>query len=380
MLGQHSLLTELEEAASKGTPESRLRALWHATDVLIAGTYSEEQIWIFGAVIDRLAHEIETTARATLANKLATSKNAPLQVVERLALDDDIAVAGPVLTHSERVDVRTLLVSARSKSQLHLLAISRRRSIPNAVTDVLVARGSGEIIGILAANNGASFSESGFLKLVQRSEEDAVIVEQLGLRKDIPRHIFQQLIAKASEDVRTRLERERPEMATEVGEVVTRLAGTIHAKFGPASKNYFAAKRIVAKLHESGGLDEDKVFEFAHSLKFNETAVALSLLCGLPAHVVERALIDRNRELVLILARAMSFSWQTTMALLFLGAHNYRITVGDLDRLQKDFQRLQIDNSRQVLALYRSRKENRVAGHENAIAAVPAAHRTLTSR
>ncbi|MBI5260363.1 MAG: DUF2336 domain-containing protein [Bradyrhizobium sp.] len=357
MLGQQSLLTELEETASRGTPESRLRALWHATDLLIAGTYSEEQIWIFGTVIDRLAHEIETVARAKLANKLATSRNAPLQVIERLALDDDIEIAGPVLMHSERVDVRTLIVSARSKGQPHLLAISKRRSVPTAVTNVLIVRGSGEVVGTLAANNGASFSEFGFLKLVQRSEGDSVIAEQLGLRRDIPRHVFQQLIAKASEEVRTKLERERPEMATEVGDVVTRLAGTIHAKFGPASKNYFAAKRIVAKLYESGGLDEDKVFEFAHSLKFNETAAALSLLCGLPAHVVERALIDKNREVVLILARAMTFSWQTTMALLFLGAHNCRITAGDLDRLQKDFLRLTVDNSRQVLALYRSRRE-----------------------
>ena len=357
MLSQQSLLTELDEAASRGTPESCLRALWHATDLLIAGTYSEEQIWTFGAVIGRLAQEIEVAARARLADRLATSVNAPFQVIERLALDDSIDVAGPVLTHSERIDVRTLVASAKSKGQSHLLAISKRRSVPGAVTDVLVVRGSGEVVSSLVANQGANFSDFGFLKLVQRTEGDSVVVEQLGLRSDIPRHVFQQLIAKASEEVRTKLERERPELATEVRDVVTRLTGTIHAKFGPASKNYFAAKRLVARIHESGGLDEDKLFEFAHSLKFNETAVALSLMCALPAHVIERALIDTNRELVLILARALDFSWPTAMALLFLGAANYRITRGELDKLNRDFLRLSTDNSRQVLALYRSRRE-----------------------
>src|SRR5436853_1781938 len=103
-----SLLADLEQAVSKGTAESCLRALWHATDILIAGTYSEEQIWAFGAIIGRLAEEIELGARVRLANKLAPSNNAPLAVINRLASDEEIDVAGPVLRQSERVDVNTL--------------------------------------------------------------------------------------------------------------------------------------------------------------------------------------------------------------------------------------------------------------------------------
>lgn len=101
------------------------------------------------------------------------------------------------------------------------------------------------------------------------------------LRKDIPRHLFHQLIAKASEEVRQKLERQRPDMAPQIHRVVVDVTGAIHARFGPASTDYFAAKRTVAKLHERDELIEDKVFEFAHSLKFNETAVSPSLLCPL---------------------------------------------------------------------------------------------------
>jgi hypothetical protein len=146
-------------------------------------------------------------------------------------------------------------------------------------------------------------------------------------------------------------------MGNQIQAAVTDVTGTIHAKFGPASKNYFAAKRIVGKLHEYGSLNEDKIFEFAHSLKFNETAVALSLLCVLPIDVVERALVDKNREVILILAKALDLSWTTTMSLLFLGAANYRITAGDLDRMKREFVRLNVETSRQVLKVYQSRKE-----------------------
>src|ERR1700733_13567910 len=94
-----SFLTELEDAVSRGSAESCLRALWHATDVLIAGRYSEDQIWTFGEVIGRLAEEIEQASRVHLANKLAPSSNAPIDLIRKLAFDDSIDVAGPVLRH-----------------------------------------------------------------------------------------------------------------------------------------------------------------------------------------------------------------------------------------------------------------------------------------
>jgi uncharacterized protein (DUF2336 family) len=357
MTESKSFLLDLEEAVSRGTAESCLQALWHATDVLIAGQYSEDQIWTFGEIIGRLAEDIEITARVRLANKLAASNNAPIKIIKNLAFDDSIDVAGPVLRQSERLDARTLVANARSKSQQHLLAISKRKSISDDVTDVLVTRGSVEVVTSVAANKGARFSSSGFLHLLKRSEDDHILAEHLGLRQDIPRHVFQQLISKASEEVKRKLERERPEMEAQIKVVVTDVTGAVHARFGPASKNYFTAKRAVARLHQYGSLNEDQVFEFAHSLKFNETAVALSLLCALPIDVVERALVNKNGEAILILAKALDFSWTTTMSLLFLGAPNYRITAGDLDGMKREFVRLNVETSKQVLKVYQSRKE-----------------------
>jgi len=351
------LLADLEDAVSRGTADACLRALWHATDVLVAGTYSEQQISTFDDIIGRLAAEIEIGARIRLAAKLAASNNAPFRIIKRLALDDSIDVAGPVLGQSERLDLDTLIATARSKGQQHLLAISNRKSVPEVVTDILVVRGGKTVVASVAANGGAHFSDSGFLHLVRHSEGDSRLAESVGLRKDIPGHIFRQLIAKASEEARIRLLQERPDMEGQIRRVVTDVAGTIHARFGPASKDYFSAKRTVAKLHQSGDLTEDEVFEFAHSLKFNETAVAVSLLCSLPTELVERALIDKNRESILILAKALDFSWETAMSLLFLGAPNYRITVGDLDRMKIDFIRLKNETCLRVLEVYRTRKE-----------------------
>src|SRR5471030_2222184 len=163
MIEARSFLQEIDEAILQGSAESRARALWHATDLLIAGRYTEDQIWMFGEVIGRLADEIEVAARARLAKRLAQTANAPINVVKMLAFDDSIDVAGPVLQYSERLDAKTLVTNIRTKSQPHLLAISKRSSIAVTVTDELVTRGNREVVNSVATNNGARFSDFGFL-------------------------------------------------------------------------------------------------------------------------------------------------------------------------------------------------------------------------
>lgn len=352
-----SLLKELDDAVLQGSAESRLRALWHATDLLMVGRYTEDQIWIFGEVIGRLADEIEVAARAKLAKRLAHTDNAPVNIVNKLAFDDSIDVAGPVLQHSERLDAKTLVTNIRTKSQLHLLAISKRNSIPVVVTDELVTRGNREVVNSVVTNNGARFSDFGFLHMIKRSETDSILAENLGLRKEIPRHMFQQLIAKASDDVKRKLERERPDLAGQIQTSVTDVTGTLQSKFGPASKSYFIAKRVVATQHQYGNLNENSILEYARSHKIEETAVGLSLLCALPVDVVERALIDNNREMALILAKALNFAWETAMSLLFLGAKDHRISARDLDDMREEYGRLNTETSRSVLKFYQSRKD-----------------------
>jgi uncharacterized protein (DUF2336 family) len=352
-----SFLQELDIAVSRGSAESRQRALWYATDLLITGRYTDDEIWMFGEIIARLEQGIEEAARAQLAKRLARVDNPPVKIIYKLAFDDSIDVAGPVLQLSERLDARALIANSRSKSQQHLLAISKRKSIGEDVTDELVTRGNREVVSSVATNNGARLSDFGILHMIKRSEGDSILIEQLGRRKDIPRHLFQQLIAKASDNAKKKLERERPEVASQIQAFVTDVTGTLHSKFGPASESYFAAKKAVTKQNRDGNLNENKILEYAQSRKFEEATVGLSLLCSLPVDVVERALIDKSREVVLVLARALGFSWETTMSLLFLGAPDHRIASQHLDDLRREFAGLNAETSRSVLKLYRSRKQ-----------------------
>jgi uncharacterized protein (DUF2336 family) len=356
-----SFLRDLDEAVSRGTPESRARALWHTTDLMIAGRFSDDEIWTFGEVVTRLADEIELAARAQLSERLARFDRAPVNIIHKLAFDDAIEVAGPVLRESRQLETYALVANACTKSQAHMLSISKREKLEERVTDELVKRGNQEVVKSVAANNGARFSDFGFLHMIKRAEGDSILAEQMGLRQDIPRHVFQQLIAKASSDVKKRLESERPDMAQQIQSSVTELAGELQSKFGPVSRSHFVAKRVVSTQHRLGNLNESSISTYAMSHRLEEVTIGLSLLCSLPGDVIERALLDRNREMLLILCKALEFSWDTMMALLFLGAKDHRITANDLRDLENEYGQLNVDTSRSVLEFYQSRKNGAAA-------------------
>jgi uncharacterized protein (DUF2336 family) len=351
------LLHELERAVSGGTAKTRHAALSYATDLLINGRYSDEEIWVFGDIIALLASEIEAGARAQLARHLAECRHAPANVLNKLAADDSIDVAGPVLRQAEQLSTQTLIENAKLKSQAHLLAISQRRSLRQEVTDVLVARGDQSVVRALAKNDGARFSDSGFWQMVQRSENDIILALAVGVRKDIPRHHFQKLIAKASDEVRARLAAINPEMAADIQDIVTGVTGEIHARLGPASRSYFAAKRTVGALHRAGELTERALSEFAVAKKLEEVTVALSLLCQLPVDVTERALLDDFGEMIVVLAKAANLSWSTTRLLLPLGREG-GISAHDLDQALKNFSVLRVATAREVIKHYRLRRES----------------------
>jgi Uncharacterised protein conserved in bacteria (DUF2336) len=149
--------------------------------------------------------------------------------------------------------------------------------------------------------------------------------------------------------------RKRPELTGAIQSSVIEVTGVLQSKFGPATEKYFTAKRVVTARHQLGELNENLILDYARAHKIEEATVGLSLLCSLPVTAVERALADS--EMILILAKANKFEWETAMALLFLGAKDGRIMASDLERMKEEFARLNTNTSREVLRFYQSRKQ-----------------------
>jgi uncharacterized protein (DUF2336 family) len=154
-----SLIDELNAALEAGGDKEQKRILERVADLFAAGSrgYSSKQIALFDDVLQKLCTDIEVKARARLARRLAHVENAPPQLVRSLAFDDAIAVAEPILIHSQQLSDADLVENAATKSQDHLFAIAQRLRLSERVTDVLVERGNRRVIHKVAANGGALF-------------------------------------------------------------------------------------------------------------------------------------------------------------------------------------------------------------------------------
>ncbi|MFQ3454346.1 DUF2336 domain-containing protein [Bradyrhizobium sp. UFLA01-814] len=350
-----SLLDELQTTLAHGTVARRVETLRRVTDLFINGSvnYSDEQIVLFDDVFQCLLEHIENSAKALLANRLAPIDTAPPQTIRTLAFDDLIEVAGPVLTLSPRLDDDTLIETARSKSQAHLLAISNRKTLSGAVTDVLVLRGNDEVIQSAVNNPGAEFTERGFTRLVSRAEGDDNLSTCVGLRPNIPRHLYLKLVAKASDAVRQRLEAANPQQAKEIPIAVKE--ATRRARSAPAAvtPDTAIAHALVKSLYQDGRLDEFQLAAFAEAGKFDETNASLAALANVSVSVAENMMIETRAEGVMILAKVSGLSWSTVRAIINLRDDISGGEPTDLQACKDTYERLRPSTAQQVLRFHR---------------------------
>jgi uncharacterized protein (DUF2336 family) len=163
MNASNSLIVDLEKAIEGGSQDKGVETLRRVTDLFlnVADRLDEAQVGVFDEVLSHLIKRMERNAVAALSARLAPVDNAPIALIRTLARDDEIAVAGPVLAQSVCLTTHDLVEIAQTKSQAHLLAISGRAQLEDAVTEQLLSRGDSAVIHRIAERIDARPSEPG---------------------------------------------------------------------------------------------------------------------------------------------------------------------------------------------------------------------------
>ena len=353
-----SLIDELEATVFRRNIGSCADVLRRVTDLFVAGSdhFDAGQMALFDDVMGQLVIEIESSARAAFGERIAKIPHAPPKVSCALALDDSIEVARPLLAHSDQLDEETLITGAKTKSQEHLLAISQRKLLSEGITDVLIERGNQQVIVSTAANSGARFSDYGYSTLITRSETDDKLALTVWSRPEIPREYLLTLFETASEAVRLKLESSDRGKAALVRDMVRQASDQIQTQARDRSSEFAAAQAKVQSLHQAGALTEDRLREFAEAGGFDETAVALSLLSVLPIGAIERALVHDNSDQMLLLAKSISLSWDTTKAILLAQATAKSRSIHELEQCFARFKKLKPETARIAIQFYRLRE------------------------
>lgn len=359
---QGNFIEELEIAIASKSMSQRADALRRVTDLFVLGTgsFSDQQLELFGDVMSKLVMDIELTVRASFGSRLAKLSDAPRTVIRFLALDDQIEVAGQVLRNSPQLDEQTLVECSRTLSQGHLLAISGRTTLSEPVTDVLIDRGEVAVLHSLVKNQSARFSDDGATTLVKKTAMDGHIALALWSRPDIPRHATVKLFVEASSAVRKRLEAADPRKSEQIKMAVGNATETIQATARMGSQEHAEALAEVQALNAAGKLNNARLSNFAAQGHFDKIAVALALMCHLPVGLVERILVDRQQEQLLVLAKSIDLPWMAVKSILSVAA-NGPIERNLLEHLFKSYNKLQVTTAQTALQFFRLR-ERAIAG------------------
>jgi uncharacterized protein (DUF2336 family) len=370
---EFSIVDEVEAAVNTGSAEKRLETIKRVTDLFLssAGSFNNEQIDLFDDVLERLIKTIEIRAVADVSARIALAEmsaqlapvaQAPPAVIRRLARNDEIAVAGPVLTESARLSPEDLIEIAETKSEQHLLAVSGRWWLKEIVTDALLARRYPAVSRRLVSNPGARVSTAGFAIVIAQAVSDPELAVETGIRVDLPPELRDQLLRNATEAVRSRLLSRAPaHLFEEIRSAIAAVSASVTREMSKV-RDFTAAKRFVALLKENGELNEATLFGFARQRQYEETVAALAALSKSTVEVIRPLMQSLRDDGVLVPCKAAGLSWETASAVLESRFAGGSLGPHELAKARDQFAKLTPENARRLLRFWQVRSISSPSG------------------
>jgi uncharacterized protein (DUF2336 family) len=361
-----SIVDEIEDAIGAGSTAKCIETARRVTDLFLAsaGHFNGEQVELFDNVLERLVKTIELRsiadigARMALADisaQLAPIAQAPPSVIRQLAGNDEISIAAPVLQESARLGDDDLIEIAQTKGEQHLLAVSGRWWLKEAVTDALLSRRFPSVSRRIVGNPGARVSPGGFAIIVAQAESNAELAVEAGIRVDLPPELRQQLLNKATEAVRTKLlSRAPPHLFEEIRSAIAAAVASADHEMSKV-RDFTAARRFVAQLKEQGRLSEATLSGFARQKKYEETVVALAELSQSTIDVIRPLMQSLRDDGLLVACKAAKLGWETTAAILECRYSTGSLGAAQLARAKNHFAGITPENARRMLTFWQVR-------------------------
>jgi len=274
------------------------------------------QFEVFDDILIRLMDRVEIGDLARLSDALAYLAPARLRIVGRLAQHEEAEVATPILQKSDAIPDADLVEAVQSRGSAHAIAIARRRSLGEAVTDALLMRGDTSICVELTRSGGTRFSRDGYAKLAAMAERNDELADLLVRRPDVPTGSLRELLAKLPRSVRARLLKiATPELHDTIHAAIESIETGICCR-APEAIDYTEAQARVLELNNLGKLNDSTVNRFAVWRENRNLVAALSLLATVPIETIETLLGEGDSYGLIVACRASRLNWTTTQAVI----------------------------------------------------------------
>ena len=356
MAGVTSPIPELEQFVRQVEPGRRSEIVRQIAQLFLQGApgFQPDHVDLFDTILVDLIPFTDSAARMDLAERLSVLSNAPSVVVNQLAQETEILIAGPLLRRSLVVDEQVLSDVARQNGQSHLLAISERPQLSAGVTDLIIRRGDREVVRRVAGNSNALFSQTGYATLVKKAARDGVLTLTLGQREDLPEAQLRTLLAGSIDAVRHRLHQMvKPERQVMIRQMLNEIGGI--SKRGESRRDFAAAQRAVLALYRAGDLNEAALLGFAKAYRYEESVAMLSAISGVKVSTLDHLVSGDRYDPVIILGKALGLQWATVRALILLRFGPSRVPApADMEIARQNFMRLIPSTAERVVKFWQS--------------------------
>jgi len=343
---------DLLQLALERSSEKRVELLQRITDAYLghheSRTLAEQ--YLFDELLENLLDKIDSKDRAQASAHLAGFSSLPDTVAKRLAGDDDIAVARPMLRDYVAMPDDILIDVARRASQEHLQAISSRAVVSAPVTDIVVDRGDQTTVRTLAANRGARFSRFGMRNLTDKSEKDEALQALIVERSDLSLDALGNLLSVISQELAARLRDKALEM--DVSTIEHHVVDWMEER----KPNAALTTRYVEGIR-SGHLNlDDVVMESIRGERLFDALTVLAAMIENEPYFAFGQLARGKTQSVLLLLKALELKWIVAEA--FLKLRRAKIIEAGLEPLptRSDYEAINVAVAQRVVRFMQERR------------------------
>lgn len=351
------MYTDLVALAKEPSSENRRAVMQKISDLFVDGVenHSDRELVLFGDVFCQLLDKVPLEDRIALSERVAPLPQTAPELANRLARDTNASVAAPVLTHSLVLTEDDLRDIARTEGQGHLLAISKRASLPETITDVLIDRGDQNVLEGVSGNAGARFSDTGLQQLTFKAMEFPRIVDHLTLRDDITFARLNRIVASfdeaASERLREFVDRHREAAAELLRETQEKMEAARQLREREAQEVHFMAAMIRdGKRHLDTSLEE-----LISTKRMVDIATLLAELGGLNETHVSNVLYKINDFGIALVCRSVSVGERTYHALSMLRCERLHLPVPEAERMTREYMMIDRASAERALRFHKVR-------------------------
>ena len=299
----------LADLAKETTSEGRRELLRKVTEAFDpAASLAEEDVAQFDKVLASVAADYSKQVRSQIARLIASSLAPFSHSAQRFAMDD-IEVARPVLEHSEALTDDTLLQVVGQKSQAHMMAVTRRRRISEAVSQALVERGDDAVVTSLLTNQKAEIGSEAYGLVAKRAETSVALQAPLVRRAGVPMELLNGLYMKVEADLRREIIGKFESVPPEELEAAFQRSRTRVSQHYKQPDDFETAKRRVDELQRKRGLIPPVLVTLMREGLTGRTAfkIAFARLTDVEYDVIERAVETQDLDTVALLCRGSQF-------------------------------------------------------------------------